>query len=46
MKTGFPDVRGVIEDVDVDGDRVAKRLVSSGTQIGAYMGMLAIGKKT
>lgn len=45
MKTGFPDLRAVIEDMVAEGDEVAKRFISRGTHTGEYMGIPPTGKE-
>jgi steroid delta-isomerase-like uncharacterized protein len=44
MRTAFPDLKVTIEDVVVEGDKVAARLTMSGTQKGEFMGMPSTGK--
>lgn len=40
----FPDLHYTVEDLVAEGDKVAARLIISGTQQGAFMGIPATGK--
>lgn len=42
--SAFPDLHFKIDDIVVQGDRVATRMTASGTHTGAYMGVPATGK--
>jgi predicted ester cyclase len=44
LKTAFPDLHYVIEDVIESGDRIVHRLTGSGTMKGDFAGMPATGK--
>jgi predicted ester cyclase len=41
----FPDLRGTVEDVVVEGDRVAARVTWHGTHGGEFLGMGPTGKR-
>ena len=41
----FADLRAVIKDMVAEGDKVAKRFISSGTHTGEYMGIPPTGKE-
>ena len=45
MRTAFPDLRIVAEQMVAEGDLVATRFVATGTQRGEMMGMPATGKQ-
>lgn len=45
LRSAFPDWREDIVDIFGDGDRVATRLVSCGTQHGAFAGIAATGRR-
>jgi steroid delta-isomerase-like uncharacterized protein len=44
-RTAFPDLRTTLEDVLVDGDRVAVRGTDRGTHRGEFMGIPASGRE-
>jgi steroid delta-isomerase-like uncharacterized protein len=44
-RTAFPDMHSVLEDMIVDGDRVATRYTLTGTHQGEFMGIPATGKR-
>ncbi len=44
LRAAFPDLHVTIEDVLVEGDRVAVRVVLHGTQRGAFLGIPPTGK--
>jgi steroid delta-isomerase-like uncharacterized protein len=44
-RTAFPDMRGTVEDVIAEGDRVAARMTWHGTHRGAFMGVGPTGKR-
>ena len=44
IRSGFPDVRVVLEDVLADGDKVVVRTSWRGTQRGSYEGIAPTGK--
>ncbi|HEU0291182.1 MAG TPA: ester cyclase [Anaerolineales bacterium] len=44
MLAGFPDYQTVIEDLLAEGDKVAARIVMSGTHRGSFMGIPPTGK--
>lgn len=44
-RSAFPDLHFTLEDVVVEGDRVALRWNSSGTHLGELMGMLPTGRR-
>ncbi|MBX3025816.1 ester cyclase [bacterium] len=43
-RAGFPDVRTTVEDQIAEGDKVATRWISRGTQTGPWMRVAASGK--
>jgi steroid delta-isomerase-like uncharacterized protein len=45
LHTAFPDLRITVEDMVVEGDKVASRWTSSGTHKGEYMGIAPTGKQ-
>ena len=45
MLAGFPDYQTVIEDLFAEGDKVAARIIMSGTNTGSFMGIPATGKR-
>ncbi len=44
MLTGFPDYQTAIEDLFAEGDKVAARIIMSGTHTGSFMGIPSTGK--
>jgi steroid delta-isomerase-like uncharacterized protein len=44
-RTAFPDLRGTVEDVVVEGDRVAARTMWHGTHRGEFVGVGATGRR-
>jgi steroid delta-isomerase-like uncharacterized protein len=44
-KTAFPDLRGTVEDVIAEGDRVAARVTWEGTHRGEFVGVGPTGKR-
>ncbi len=44
-RAAFPDIQVTIEDLLVDGDRVAARLTFEGTHQGSFQGIEATGKR-
>jgi steroid delta-isomerase-like uncharacterized protein len=44
-RTAFPDMRGTVEDVIVEGDRVAARTTWHGTHRGEFVGVGATGRR-
>lgn len=42
--TAFPDLRGTVEDVIAEGDRVAARMTWHGTHGGEFMGLAPTGQ--
>lgn len=44
LRMAFPDWREHIEDIMIDGDRVAVRYFSTGTNLGAFEGKAATGR--
>jgi predicted ester cyclase len=45
FRSAFPDFRMVVDDVLVDGDRVAARFRCSGTHTGEWLGRPATGRR-
>jgi steroid delta-isomerase-like uncharacterized protein len=45
MLAGFPDYETVIEDMIAEGDKVAARIMMTGTHTGEFMGIPATGKR-
>lgn len=45
FRTGFPDLRTMVEFQVAEGDKVVSRLVSTGTHRGEFQGIPATGKK-
>lgn len=45
IRTGFPDLRFVVEEVIGEGDRVAARLSFSGTHLGEWSGIAPTGRR-
>ena len=43
--TGFPDFHVTVDDVVVEGDKVARRVTWGGTHQGEYMGIAPTGKQ-
>ena len=43
-RTAFPDMRGTVEDVIAEGDRVAARMTWHGTHRGEFVGVRPTGK--
>jgi steroid delta-isomerase-like uncharacterized protein len=44
-RTAFPDMRGTVEDVIAEGDRVAARTTWHGTHRGEFVGVGATGRR-
>ncbi|MBV8672259.1 MAG: ester cyclase [Acidobacteriaceae bacterium] len=44
-RTSFPDWHEIVDDIVAEGDRVAIRITSSGTQRGEFMGLPPSGRK-
>ena len=44
LREAFPDLRSVVDDIFGEGDRIAIRWTSFGTQSGAYLGLAPSGK--
>jgi steroid delta-isomerase-like uncharacterized protein len=44
LKGGFPDMKGTIQDIVAEGDRVAVRRRTRGTHTGEFMGIPPTGK--
>jgi predicted ester cyclase len=44
-RTSFPDWKEKVEDIIAEGDRVAIRISSSGTQLGEFAGIAPTGRK-
>lgn len=44
-RTSFPDWHETVDDIIAEGDRVAIRITSTGTQRGEFLGLLPSGKK-
>ena len=44
LRTAFPDFKTTIEDVIVEGDKVAERVTSRGTHKGEFQGVAPTGK--
>jgi steroid delta-isomerase-like uncharacterized protein len=45
MRSGFPDIQWTLEEMIVEGDRVAARFIMRGTQEGVFFGVPPTGKK-
>lgn len=45
MRGGFPDIQWTLEDMVVEGDKVAARFTMRGTHQGNFMGVPPTGKK-
>jgi steroid delta-isomerase-like uncharacterized protein len=45
FRSAFPDLRAEVEDVVAEGDRLAMRVSISGTNLGAFFGKPASGKR-
>src|SRR5579859_8126391 len=45
MRGGFPDIQWMLEDMVVEGDKVAARFTMRGTHQGNFMGVPPTGKK-
>jgi len=45
FRTAFPDLRVIVEDLLIDGDRFASRTTVTGTHAGDLMGMPASGRR-
>ena len=45
MRSGFPDIQWTLEEMIVEGDRVAARFIMRGTHDGAFFGVPPTGKK-
>lgn len=44
-RTSFPDWHEKVDDIVAEGDRVAIRITSTGTQLGAFAGIAPTGRK-
>lgn len=44
-RTAFPDMHFALEDIIVEGDRVATRYIMTGTHQGEFMGIPATGRR-
>ncbi len=44
IRTGFPDIQVILEDVITEGDTVVARTLWRGTHLGTYQGSPATGK--
>jgi steroid delta-isomerase-like uncharacterized protein len=44
MRAGFPDVQWTLEELIVEGDRVAARFTMRGTHLGSFLGVPPSGK--
>jgi predicted ester cyclase len=45
FRTGFPDLHTKVEDIVAEGDRLAMRVILTGTQDGPFLGVAPTGKK-
>jgi predicted ester cyclase len=45
FRTGFPDLHTTVEDMVAEGDRLAMRVVLTGTQDGPFFGAAPTGKR-
>jgi predicted ester cyclase len=45
VSTGFPDYRWELQDVVVEGDTIAARLIGRGTHTGPFCGIAATGRR-
>ena len=45
LRTGFPDWREHVQDILIDGDKVAVRYYSTGTNRGSFDGHVATGRR-
>jgi steroid delta-isomerase-like uncharacterized protein len=45
MRSGFPDLRWIIEEMVAEGDLVVSRFICSGTHHGSFLGVAATGRK-
>lgn len=44
MRSGFPDIQWTLEDIVVEGDKVAARFIMRGTHQGSFFGVPPTGK--
>jgi steroid delta-isomerase-like uncharacterized protein len=44
MRAGFPDIQWTLEELIVEGDRVAARFTMRGTHLGSFLGVPPSGK--
>jgi len=45
MRSGFPDIQWALDEVIVEGNRIAARYTMRGTHLGTFNGMPPTGKK-
>jgi steroid delta-isomerase-like uncharacterized protein len=45
MRSGFPDLRWIVEEMVAEGDLVVSRFICSGTHHGSFLGLPATGRK-
>jgi steroid delta-isomerase-like uncharacterized protein len=45
MRSGFPDLRWIIEEMVAEGDLVVSRFICSGTHHGSFLGVAATGRR-
>ena len=45
MRTGFPDLRWIVEEMVAEGDLVVSRFICSGTHHGYFLGLAATGRR-
>jgi steroid delta-isomerase-like uncharacterized protein len=44
MRAGFPDIQWTLEELIIEGDRVAARFTMRGTHLGSFLGVPSSGK--
>lgn len=44
MRSGFPDIQWTLEELIIEGDRVAARFTMRGTHLGSFLGVPPSGK--
>ena len=45
LRTAFPDIKYLVEDSILDGDKIVHRLTATGTMTGEFMGVPPTGKR-